>query len=68
MSANGNVGPGMIGSLTSPTSATLSTSSGTQLQLNALKAMGVQAITVEVGFPISTSRSSRVRDRLIPTL
>jgi len=47
--SDANNGPGLL----SGTSGTqLSASGGAQLQLNALRAIGVQAIMVEIGFPM----------------
>jgi fibronectin type 3 domain-containing protein len=47
--ADGNDGPGLLLNMSG---GQLSPSSGLQLQLNALQATGVQAITVEIGFPM----------------
>jgi fibronectin type 3 domain-containing protein len=49
--AEGNDGPGLLSNMTG-TLATLSQSGGLMLQLNALKATGVQAILINIGFPM----------------
>ncbi len=48
-SANGNIGPQLLNALSGNT---LLPTSGVQLQINELKAMGAQAVMVEMGFPV----------------